>query len=87
LYRLADRGHDTKLLAHAEQLAANYAKDPSSIDPALATNAIRLSTMRGDAAKFEAHAKLFETTQVPADRQRYLVSLGEFRDPRSLSMH
>lgn len=81
LYRLADKGRDTTLLAHAEHLAASYRRDPASIDPALATNALRLSAIRGDNALFDAYSKAFETTQVPADRQRYLVSLGEFRAP------
>jgi len=79
LYRLADKGRDLALLEHAEKLAASYGRDPASIDPALSAAAIRLSAIRGDDAMFDAYSKLFETTQVPADRQRYLVSLGEFR--------
>jgi alanyl aminopeptidase len=81
LYRLANEGRDTALLEHAEKLAESYVKDPSSIDPALASNALRLSAIRGDGKRFDAYQQRFETTQVPADRQRYLVSLGEFRNP------
>jgi alanyl aminopeptidase len=81
LYRLANEGRDAALRGHAQQLARDYSRDPASIDPALATNALRLAAMRGDAAMFDEYSRRFETTQIPADRQRYLVSLGEFRDP------
>jgi hypothetical protein len=69
-------------MAEAQKLARDYARDPASIDPALASNALRLAAMRGDAALFDEYRKRFETTQIPADRQRYLLSLGEFRDPQ-----
>ena len=80
LYRLANEGRDATLMAAAQELARDYARDPASIDPALATNALRLAAMRGDAGLFDEYRKRFETTQIPADRQRYLLSLGEFRD-------
>jgi alanyl aminopeptidase len=81
LYRLANEGRDATLMAAAQKLAREYAQDPASIDPALATNALRLAAMRGDAVMFDEYRQRFETTQIPADRQRYLLSLGEFRDP------
>jgi alanyl aminopeptidase len=81
LYRLANEGRDATLMAVAQKLARDYAHDPASIDPALATNALRLAAMRGDAAMFDEYRHRFETTQIPADRQRYMLSLGEFRDP------
>ncbi len=81
LYRLANEGRDAALMKEAQRLAHAYAHDAASIDPALATNALRLSAMRGDGALFSEYQRRFETTQIPADRQRYLLSLGEFRDP------
>jgi cytosol alanyl aminopeptidase len=81
LYRLANEGRDAALMSEAQKLGHDYMHDPASIDPALATNALRLAAIRGDAAMFDDYRQRFETTQIPADRQRYLVSLGEFRDP------
>jgi alanyl aminopeptidase len=81
LYRLANEGRDATLMNEAERLARDYARDPASIDPALATNALRLAAIRGAAALFDEYRQRFETTQIPADRLRYLLSLGEFRDP------
>ncbi|MFQ5599848.1 MAG: M1 family aminopeptidase [Candidatus Krumholzibacteriia bacterium] len=79
---LADTGKHEKILEHAEELASRYAADPSSIDPALAGVALRLAAIRGDRALYEEYRQRFESAQVPADRNRYLGALGNFRDPQ-----
>jgi len=42
---------------------------------------LRLAAIRGDDKLFDEYRQHFETTQIPADRQRYLLALGDFRKP------
>ncbi len=78
---MGDEGRDAATLEHAESLARTYMKDPSSVDPALAAVVLKLAAIRGDRQLFEEYRKRFETTDSPADRQRYLNACGYFRDP------
>ena len=79
---LGDEGMDTRIRAFADSLAKIYARDPSSVDPSLAAPALNLSAIGGDQALYETYKMRFETAQVPAERSRYLVALGYFRDPK-----
>jgi alanyl aminopeptidase len=79
---LADDAGDQELVKHGESLAAAYLTEPSSVDPALAAAALRISALHGDAARFTAFRQRFETAAVPVDRQRLLQALGDFRDDR-----
>jgi alanyl aminopeptidase len=81
LERLAIEGQDDAILEYATTLARAYMEDESSIDPALAGTALRLSATRGDRALFKAYRKRFEKASVPEDRGRFLAALGSFRDP------
>ncbi len=78
---LAIEGQDDTILDYADSLARAYMEDESSIDPALAGVALRLSAVRGDPALFKQYRKRFEKARVPADRGRYLAALGSFRNP------
>jgi len=81
LEALAIEGQDATILSDADSLARSYLDDESSIDPALAGAALRLSASRGDMALFRQYRRRFESAQVPADRNRYLAALGSFRRP------
>lgn len=78
---LADEGKDEKALAHAEHLASMFLTDRGSIDPSLVGTALRLSALRGDAARFADYQKRFEAATAPTDRDPFLAALGSFRDP------
>ncbi len=78
---LGAEGEDAHRLEAAEALARDYANDPSSVEPGLVEPALKLSAIRGDRARFDDYVKRFETAELPADRERYLGALGEFRDP------
>jgi len=81
LSALGDYGRDEAVLSEMERLASAYMMDPSTVDPSLADVAIQLSAIRGDAARFEAYRAKFVSSQIPAERRRFLVALGNFRDP------
>ncbi len=78
---LGREGRDEAVLDYASSLARAYGEDPASIDPALASVALRLSALRGDLALFKEYRQRFEKAEVPADRGRYLAALGSFRQP------
>jgi alanyl aminopeptidase len=79
---LGDHGKDADILAHAGKLARAYTENPSSIDAGLAGVALQLAAIYGDRALFDLYRRRFETSQVPADRNRYLGALGRFREPQ-----
>ena len=78
---LAIYGNDERIWRFVEERLRAYLKNSSSIHPTLATTLITLGSVRGDAALFEEYRKRFETASLPADRSRFLVGLGRFRDP------
>jgi len=78
---LGDTGKDVAILEMAENLARRYVQDPHSIDAQLSGVALQLSAIRGDRALFDDYRQRFESAQVPADRNRYLGALANFRDP------
>lgn len=74
-------GRDPATLAYADQVAAKFMADPTSVDPALAGTALQLHAMRGDRALFDRYRTAAEEAKVPAVRQRYIGALGHFEDP------
>ena len=78
---LGDAGRDEAVLSEMERLATAYVADVTSVDPSLADVAIQLSAIRGDAALFDRYRARFESAKVPAERRRFLSTLGNFRDP------
>ena len=78
---LGREGRDEVVLDEAAALSTAYAKDPASIDPAVAGIALRLSALRGDMALFKEYCARFESAKVPADRGRYLAAIGSFEKP------
>jgi aminopeptidase N len=77
---LGEHGRDPAVLGLADELAERYLRDSSSIDPTLATQALRLHALRGDRALFDRYRREFETTTSPTSRARYLQALGSFED-------
>jgi alanyl aminopeptidase len=78
---LGDEGRDETVLSRAEALASSFLRDRTSIDPSLIGQALRLAAIRGDSTRFGEYQRRFEAATVPADRDRYLAALGNFRDP------
>ena len=77
---LANRGHDGKVLAFAQDAAKRYLADSTSVDPGIADAVVSLAAKKGDAALFAEYQRRLETTEVPAIRRRFLGALGAFED-------
>jgi len=77
---LANRGQDERVLTFAEQAAARYLVDSTSVDPGIADAVVSLAAKRGDAKRFADYQSRLEATDVPAIRLRFLSALGAFED-------
>ncbi|HUP64388.1 MAG TPA: M1 family metallopeptidase [Thermoanaerobaculia bacterium] len=78
---LATDGNDPQIRQWGRELAASYMKDPSSVDSSLASTALLIAALDGDEELFETFKGRFETTDNPADRQRFLRALSAFEGP------
>jgi alanyl aminopeptidase len=81
LRRLGVLAHDAEVLAWAQRTSAAYLADPAGADPAVVSVALDLAARSGDAARFDDFRQRFESATTPEVRQRFLGTLGEFRDP------
>jgi alanyl aminopeptidase len=78
---VGDEGGDGTMRAEARKVAFRWLADHKSTSPELASAALYLSAIGGDAALFD---KLHEAAKKETDRverQRILDALGSFRDP------
>jgi len=78
---LGDHGRDPDVLSFAERQTEAYLKDSSAVPASIASACLRLSAMKAGPERFDALRGRFEKAQNPAERARYLASLGAFRDP------
>src|SRR5262249_49212274 len=75
-------GQDPQLRSEARKIADGWLSDHRSTSPELASAALFLAALDGDAAFYE---KLHEAAKAEKDRverQRILGAMGDFRDPR-----
>ena len=78
---MGNEGRDERVLDYAEEVAKQYMKNPTSVDPSLAGAALRLAAIRGDRALFDEYRRRAESPRTPDDRSRYLSACGFFREP------
>jgi alanyl aminopeptidase len=81
---LGDQGQDQAVRERARQSAEAFMNGTGSVDASLISVYLRLAAIDGDQALFDEYRQHFETTQIPADRQRYLSAMGNFRNPRMI---
>lgn len=74
-------GRDPQLLAKARAVVEAYMKDPTSVDPALAGNALAIVAFDGDAALYDKYVEHLRTPKTPEESANYLGAIGQFRDP------
>ena len=80
---VANVGKDPKAIAFGKEQAAKYLADPASVDPSIVSTVLGITAHNGgDEALYEELRKRFEAVTVPADRNRYLGTLGAFRDAK-----
>jgi alanyl aminopeptidase len=77
-------GHDEAALQRSRTLADSYFKDRHSVDPSLVGTALSLAALNGDWKLYNQLKTGFETTEIPAERGRYLAAMGCFLDAQYL---
>jgi aminopeptidase N/puromycin-sensitive aminopeptidase len=81
LRALGTIGEDQSVLPEANQITDQWLKDPSSVDPTLASAARLVATYHGDSALYDRFLNLAKTSQDPIIRDGALLSLANFRAP------
>ena len=79
---VGDQGEDPSLRAQARKVADRWLADHRSTSPELASAALFLSAIGGDAAFYEKLHAAAKKESVRVERQRILQAMGEFRDPQ-----
>jgi aminopeptidase N len=75
---LAQYGRDPQLIAKARATADQYMKDPQSVSPDLAGNALVISAANGDATLYDQYVAHLKTAKNPEEYGNYLRALGFF---------
>ncbi len=69
------------VLQAATERCGAYLDDRRSLDPNLADSVVNLAAQQGDASLFERFLGASTRAGTPQERRRFLMCLGEFRDP------
>jgi len=83
LYALGTMGRDADVIAGARQVAAQYMKDPASVDAVIADRALRLAAINGDGAFLSSVIQHIESAPSPEIAARYRNLLPLFRDAKA----
>lgn len=78
---LGNRGRDAEVRALARRLAGSYMNDPKSVDPSLITAALVVAAIDGGEEYFEECRRRYESSDVPAEKARYLAALASCSSP------
>lgn len=85
LFALASLGHEPRAIEVARSIAANERTAPASVDANLADPSTAIAAQFGDARMLDAYFAEYDQRRKagapPAQVQRYLNALIEFRDP------
>jgi aminopeptidase N len=79
---LGDSGADAATRKQAMAIAFRFAKDPASVNPAIASTALQIAAIEGDARLYDALLQGYRTAKLPNVRSQFRGALEEFRDPR-----
>ncbi|HVW29927.1 MAG TPA: M1 family aminopeptidase [Polyangiaceae bacterium] len=74
-------GRDEPTLARARGVADRWLQDPASVDGDIASVALPLAAMSGDAGLFERFKTRLSTAKTPVERVLSLTALSSFTDP------
>jgi alanyl aminopeptidase len=79
---VGNEGQDMQLRSEARRVADRWLTDHTSTSPELATTALHLAAIDGDAAFYDKLHSAAKTEKDRLERQRILAAMGDFRDPR-----
>ena len=74
-------GHDEKTIGEARELFAKYKADNKSFNPDLVSTVLDVVTYNGSAKEYDEMLSMYKKAKTPADAERALFQLGEFRQP------
>jgi aminopeptidase N len=80
LWLMAAVAADPVVCREVDHRVDAYLADPSSVEPTLVANVLRLGAKLGGAARFDAYVSRLRAARTPEDRDRFLVALAEFPD-------
>lgn len=81
LWTLGGHAKPAPLIREMTARLERYWVDPASLDPTLATAAIRLCARVGGKDRYERYLERYHAAATPEDRERYLIALGDFAEP------
>ena len=74
-------GKDPAVIADAQAFTGRYLKNPSSVDPILATAVPKVAVATGDASLYERVLRLHQTASDPTVSTKALYLLADFHNP------
>jgi aminopeptidase N len=85
LWTLGYAAGDEEVIRGARHYAETYIANPNKSDAVLADRALPLAAAHGDARFYDKLMAAITTAPTPELRNRYLVALTEFRDPKLIA--
>jgi len=77
---LGDNGRDGEVRERARTLAADYLGDTTTVDPSIASSALRVAAIEGDQAMFETFRDRYVGAESPVEQGNFLGAIGYFDD-------
>jgi alanyl aminopeptidase len=81
LLAMGELARDPATLKEAEERALSWLKDPASVDANVAGIALRIASVKGGEARFEALRTAARQAKTPQDRITALRAMGSFTEP------
>jgi aminopeptidase N/puromycin-sensitive aminopeptidase len=78
-------GRDPEVIAGARSVADRYLRDPSSVDPSIATKALEIAATNGDQELYSRVRERLTSAPTAEMRDRFAAVLVQFRDPKLIA--
>ena len=85
LWAMGYIGGDPDVVAGAKRITDAYLRDPASVDPTIASAALAVAAVNGDAALYQQLRERLASAPTSELRNRYASLLTSFRDPRLIA--
>jgi aminopeptidase N len=78
---LGEDANDQTVIQHSQELTAKYLEDPDSVDPSIASTAVNISAVHGDAKLYDSYLAALPKAKSPEQHYTLLYALTSFTDP------